>query len=467
MLDTTVPAPSRDHGVDRRFQKKPMKIAVIGAGISGLSCGWLLAREHDVSLYEANAYFGGHTHTHELTIPGPDGALAPIAVDSGFIVFNDRNYPNLVALFDSLNVPYHNSVMSFSVSMHNARLEYAGNHLSNIFAQPINALRPSFWKMLWELRRFYLNVAPLTLDDEACHLTLGAYLEQNRYDPVFVEHHLLPMVAAIWSCPIKTARDYPFASFLKFCQNHGLVQFSDRPQWKTVTGGSKTYVDRILETIPNAFTNTRIQSVTRSEDQVTLIFSDGHQANFDHVVFACHADTALSLLSAPTSDERRLLGACRYASNRAYLHSDPSMMPRRRRAWAAWNYLSKEDDDDVFVSYWINRLQGIQSRDPVIVSLNPPHAPASETTYAEMEYDHPVFDLHTERAQSELWTLQGRQRSWYCGAYFGAGFHEDGLQAGLAVAEHLGGVMRPWNVPGANDRIHLPYESSWPPAMLV
>lgn len=434
------------------------RIAVVGSGISGLSAAWLLSFEHDVTLFEAGATLGGHTNTVDVEVPDASGRTRPLAVDTGFIVFNDRNYPNLSALFEHLEVTWHPSNMTFSVSVDDGRLEYAGNGLGNVFAQRTNVFRPSFWRLIANIARFYRETGALdtaALDDAT---TLGDYLHQNGYPSAFVDGHLLPMVAAIWSCPAATAREYPLRSFLQFAQNHGLVQFRDRPNWLTVTGGARHYVEAMARTVGRVETGTPVRRLRRDPAGVSVVTDRGQTERFDDVVVASHADQALAMLEQPTADEARLLGAFRYTVNRAYLHSDPLLMPKRRAAWAAWNYLERSREDReraLFCSYWMNRLQGLETRDPLVVTLNPPTPPAPGTVLREMTYTHPVFDRGTQAAQARLWGLQGRDRIWFAGSYFGAGFHEDGLQAGLAVAEAIGGRRRPWQVPDPSGRIRV------------
>lgn len=428
-----------------------LRVAVVGSGISGLSCAWLLAHRHEVALFEAEARFGGHSHTVEA---------AGQPVDTGFIVYNEPAYPNLTALFRHLQVPTRASDMSFAVSLDGGALEYAGTDLNGLFAQRRNLLRPRFWQMLAELLRFYRE-APR--DVAACgHLTLEAYLDQHGYGRAFRDDHLYPMGAAIWSSKAAQVGDQPFGAFVRFCQNHGLLQVSGRPVWRTVAGGSREYVQRLLNHQPiDARRDDPVTALQRDAGGVRLRTRTGAWTDrFDHVVLATHADQALALLPAPTPAEQALLGAFGYSRNLAVLHRDPLLMPRRRAVWSSWNYLAARDGDQApTVTYWMNRLQPHlpQGRDaaPLFVTLNPAVPPRPEHLLRTEVYEHPLFDTAAIAAQRRLWRLQGQQRTWFCGAYFGAGFHEDGLQAGLAVAEALGGVRRPWTVAHESGRIHL------------
>ncbi|MBA4805705.1 MAG: FAD-dependent oxidoreductase [Brevundimonas sp.] len=428
-------------GADRR-----LRIAVIGSGISSLSCAWLLSERHEVVVYERDERMGGHSHTVEVRAPGEPA----VAVDMGFIVFNDATYPNLVALLDHLGVGSRSTEMSFAVSLEEGGFEYAAPAL---FAQRRNAFRPRFWSMLAEILRFYRDAPRQLAALEGSDLTLGEFLDRSGFSKALRDDHLLPMAAAIWSSPARTLLDYPAASFLRFCRNHGLLRLTGRPQWRTVEGGSRSYVRRLAERLGEGVRLARqAVRIRRLPAGVEVRDSHGTAEVFDHVVIGTHADQALALLEQPTPDEQALLGAFRYSRNLAVLHSDVGLMPRRRRAWASWNYLGV--GDGLCVSYWMNRLQGLPGRD-LFVTLNPPRPPRAETLLRSEIFEHPIFDAAAVRAQESLWSLQGQGGVWYCGAWFGAGFHEDGLQAGLAVAEALGGVRRPWTVANESGRIHL------------
>ena len=430
----------------------PRRIAVVGTGISGLAAAWLLSQRHDVTVYEKDDRIGGHTNTVRL-----DGPAGRTSVDTGFIVYNDRNYPNLVALFDHLGVQTRATEMSFSASLDGGRFEYSGAGLGGLLAQPANALRPRMWRMLGDLLRFYRDAPKALQDAQSADLTLGAYLTANGYGEPFVRDHLLPMGAAIWSTPVAEMLDYPLAAFVRFCDNHGLLSLRDRPQWRTVVGGSRSYVDHIIAPFQGRIRlNTAVTAIYRGSRGVRIEDRQGGAYDYDQVVIAAHADQALSMLADADPAERRLLGAFRYERNLAVLHSDPALMPHARRAWAAWNFLSRGrgDGQKVCVTYWMNRLQHLPDAVPLFVTLNPLERPAQGTIHRSFLYQHPVYDPGAIRAQGLLWNLQGVRRTWYCGSYFGHGFHEDGLQAGLAVAEQLGGLERPWRVAEPNGRIH-------------
>jgi predicted NAD/FAD-binding protein len=426
----------------------PLKVAVVGSGIAALSAAWLLSQRHRVALYEKGERLGGHSNT--VTAGTAQGE---VAVDTGFICFNDATYPNLIALFDHLGVASRATDMSFAVSLDGGRFEYAA---PGLFAQRRNLLRPRFWSMLGEILRFYRqapdDLAGLTDPD----LTLGDYLKRQGFSEAFRDDHLLPMAAAIWSSPAHTLMDYPAEAFIRFCGNHGLLKLVGRPLWRTVEGGSRVYVERLAQAISDVRLNRGVTAVRRTGDGVVVHDSQGGAERFDHVVIGAHADQALAMLAEPTALETELLGAFRYSRNLTVLHTDAGLMPRRRRAWASWNYIGAEDG--LCVTYWMNRLQGLQGQD-LFVTLNPPRPPRPGALLRSELYEHPVFTPAAIQAQKQLWRLQGQGGVWFCGAHFGAGFHEDGLQSGLAVAEQLGGVRRPWTVENESGRIHLPAPS--------
>lgn len=434
----------------------PLDIAVIGAGIAGLSSAWLLSKTHRVTLYEKEDRPGGHANTVE--VEGQSGGAGP--VDTGFIVYNEPCYPNLVALFDHLGVATRATDMSFSASLDGGRVEYAGSSLATLFAQKRNLLRPRFWRMIADLLRFYREAPGLLADPAAETLTLGEVLDRGGYSEAFIRDHLLPMAAAIWSTPAESMRDHPAAAFIRFCDNHGLLKIKGRPVWRTVEGGSRSYVERILADMPGALRlNCAVEGIVREEARVLVRDRRGVVRAHDHVVIATHADQALALLEDAGEEERRLLGAFGYERNLAILHSDAALMPKRRAVWSSWNYMAEQEDngrDAVCVTYWMNRLQGFLPRDrDLFVTLNPVRPPREGSILRSVLYDHPIFGMEALAAQKQLWSLQGRRQTWFAGSYFGAGFHEDGAQAGLAVAEALGSLPRPWIVPNPSGRIHV------------
>jgi predicted NAD/FAD-binding protein len=425
----------------RQSRPPRQRIAVIGAGIAGLSAAWLLSRGHVVTLFEANDYLGGHTHTVDVTL---DGVTAP--VDTGFLVFNDRTYPQLIALFDHLGIESCASDMSFSVRIDAENLEWAGSNLAAVFAQRRNLLRPRFWGMLSDILRFNREATAAAQNGGSAALTLGEFLARGGYGRAFRDWYLLPMAGAIWSCPTATMLDYPAQTFFAFCANHGLLQVSDRPQWRTVTGGARTYVARLAAEIGDVCINTSVTAVSRRPDGASLRLANGDTQHFDAVVLACHSDQALRLLGDADVVERTVLGAIRYQDNAVILHTDERFLPRSQAAWSAWNYHAHDSmvqTQPVGVSYLINKLQPLPFRRPVIVTLNPGDAPRPETVIDRYRYAHPVFDQAGIAAQARLPQLQGRRNTWFCGAWTGYGFHEDGLKAGMAVAADLG-VTAPW-----------------------
>lgn len=426
-------------------------IAVIGTGISGMSAAWLLSQCHDVTVYETDDRIGGHSNT--VIVPGRNG---PIAVDTGFIVYNEQTYPNLTALLAHLEVPTQLSDMSFSVSLADGELEYSGANLSGLFAEKRNIFRPRFWSMLNDLQRFYREAPRHLALLEQFHTTLGDYLDANGYGTPFRRDHLLPMAASIWSAPTASILNYPAAAFIRFQNSHGLLKLRNRPPWRTVLGGSRAYVERLTARYADRIrVSTGVAAVRREHDCVKVQDRNGGVATFDDVVIASHADQALAILDDACPHERRVLGAFAYSRNTAVLHSDPALMPKRRAVWSSWNHIGGAEGESAercpAVTYWMNSLQRIPQDTPLFVTLNPQRRPR-DIWHSEI-YHHPLFDSAAIHAQRQLWSLQGRRRTWFCGAYFGAGFHEDGLQAGLAVAEAIGGVRRPWTVANESSRI--------------
>ncbi|MFM8465609.1 MAG: NAD(P)/FAD-dependent oxidoreductase [Burkholderiaceae bacterium] len=418
-----------------------MKIAVVGSGISGLSAAWQLSRDgHEVALYEAGDYFGGHTHTVDVDIDGQR-----FGVDTGFLVFNHRTYPNLVRLFEQLDVHTSASDMSFAVKMPmssdvgSRTLEWAGSNLDTVFAQRRNLLSPRFWRMLRDIVRFNRQTTELALTEGAMdEIPLGDFLNENRYSTEFRDWYLLPMAGCIWSCPTEQMLAFPLATFVRFCHNHGLIQVNNRPQWHTVTGGARHYVEKMLAIIAHPYLNTAVTSVRRvplgSSYQVRIESARGMQL-YDHVVLAAHSDQSLKLLHDVSDAEHAVLAAVGYQPNLAVLHTDASCLPQSRKAWSAWNYESAgPGETNVCVHYLLNKLQPLPVKTPVIVSLNPIHAPDPEKVLASFDYAHPVFDGPAVDAQRKLRALQGRRNTWFAGAWTGYGFHEDGLKSGSSVA---------------------------------
>ena len=422
---------------------KTKHIAVIGSGIAGIASAWLLDKKYKVTLIEKNSYIGGHTNT--IKINGKD--KDPVPVDTGFIVYNAPNYPNLVGLFNELDVETRPTNMSFSVSSGDGKLEYAGSNLATLFAQKSNLFKPRFLRMVSDIIAFNKDAKKLIDNKEWNELTVGQFLRLQGYGKGFANDYLLPMAAAIWSCPPSQMAEFPVHSFAQFFNNHGLLNIKNRPQWRTVVGGSSVYIQKLLNRFSgNVISNNQAVSIKRQNNSVTIRLIDGSTIDCDEVVIAAHADEALGLLTSPSVEESNLLGAFQYQLNKTFLHTDETLMPVRESVWSSWNYIARKngkDVDSVSVTYWMNHLQGLNTPENYLVSLNPVQKPDPEKIIETIDYYHPVFDVPAIRAQKSLSRLQGHSNTWFVGSYFGYGFHEDALASAVNVCRQLG-VTPPW-----------------------
>lgn len=409
-----------------------MRIAVIGSGISGLASAWLLSRRHEVTLFEANEYFGGHTHTHDVELAGKH-----YAVDTGFIVYNHAHYPLLTGLFEELGVASQPTTMSFSVHNEASGLEYNASSLNTLFCQRRNMFSPRFHGMVRDLLRFYRE-APALLDSDDDALTLGDYLIEHGYGAAFRDEHLVPMASALWSSPSEQILDFPARYLVRFMANHHMLQLSGRPEWRVVRGGSATYVHALRERWRvRERLNCAVHSVRRDAEGVELRSEAGSE-RFDRAVLACHSDQVLALLHDADNRERAILGAIRYQPNDTVLHTDASLLPRNRRAWAAWNaFIPRGPGEACTVSYCMNLLQGIESPQPFVVTLNRSDAIDPSKILRRMRYHHPLYDRASVAAQRRKHEIQGRRHTWFAGAYWGFGFHEDGIASAVEVAQAL------------------------------
>lgn len=430
-----------------------LKIAVVGSGISGLTAAWLLSQRHDVTVIEADARLGGHAHTVDVAVAGH----GTVAIDTGFIVSNTWTYPNFSALMDYLDVPMRDTAMSFAVSLDRGRYEYSGSSLWSMLGRAPMVVDPRHWQMIRDLVRFYGSASDMAKAVPA-DMTLGAFLQREGYGNNFIHRHILPMAGAIWSSTPEEIAQYPFQAFARFYSNHKLFELGNRPNWRTVQGGSREYVGRLIADSRFA---TQVASpvthITRGPGAVEVVTLGGKRQHFDQVVIASHGDQALRMLANPTAREVELLSVFKTSLNKVYLHRDPQLMPWCKRFWSAWNYMGAGDgaEKKLSVSYWMNALQHLQSPANHFVSLNPQVEPRADLTDGTYHYRHPLFSAATLEAQKNIWDIQGQDRIWFAGAWMGAGFHEDGAQAGLAVAEQLGGVRRPWSVKDESGRIHV------------
>ena len=398
-----------------------MKIAVIGSGISGLSASYYFSKKYKVDLFEQDDHFGGHSYTYDIK---EDNKI--IAVDLGFIVFNEQTYPNLIRFFNELNVPFEKSNMSFSVSIKDTNVEYGGSGFNAIFANKKNLLNFKFLKMINEIINFY-KTAPSLVNTETSNTTLGDYLKSSKLSKYFIEYHIIPMVAAIWSMPFQKAKEMPLKLFLNFFTNHGLFKLKNRPQWYTVSNRSRTYVKKVLEKISGeVFKNYKVSKILRNENNVRILIGNEY-LDYDHVILASHADQSLELLDEPSLEESETLKKFTYVSNEAYLHRDENLMPIRKSAWSSWNSISK--NENTCVTYWLNKLQNLNSERNYFLTLNPVEAIDKNKIIKKIHFTHPYFNKDNVALQKDLHKLQGKKRTWFCGSYFGYGFHEDGLKS--------------------------------------
>ena len=408
-----------------------MKIAVIGSGISGLSAAYYLSKKFKVDLYEKEDHFGGHSYTYDIK-----DNQKTLPVDLGFIVFNELTYPNLINFFQELKVPYEKSNMSFAVSVKDSNVEYAGKNLSSIFSNKKNIFNIHFLKMIREIISFY-KTAPQLLNNDIQNTSLGDYLDQSKISEYFKNYHIIPMVAAIWSMPFSKAKDMPLKLFLNFFINHGLFKLKDRPQWFTVAGRSKSYVSKILPEISGEYyKNYKVKKITRSENNVRInIGANDDFVDYDGVVLACHANESLALLAEPSEQEKNILSEFQYVTNNAFLHTDEQLMPKSKLAWSSWNSISKQDLTNTCVTYWLNLLQNLNTDKNYFLTLNPIQSIEPEKVIKKVIFTHPYFNLKNTNLQKDLKLLQGKNRTWFCGSYFGYGFHEDGLKSALEVVK--------------------------------
>tara|TARA_B100000029_G_scaffold193217_1_gene191321 strand:+ start:26 stop:1312 length:1287 start_codon:yes stop_codon:yes gene_type:complete len=412
-----------------------MKIAVIGSGISGLSAAYYLSKKYKVDLFEKENHFGGHSYTYEINENNKK-----VPVDLGFIVFNKLTYPNLINFFKELKVPYEKSDMSFSVSVKDSTIEYGGTGFNSLFARKNNLLNFNFIKMIYEIISFY-KTAPVLLKKDLKNLTLGNFLDSSKLSKYFINYHIIPMVAAIWSMPFSKARDIPFELFLNFFNNHGLFKLKNRPQWYTVTNRSRTYVSKVLDKISGDYLkNYKIKKIIRSDDNVRIFMdTEGNYRDYDHVVLSCHADESLKLIEKPTDDEKEILKEFRYIPNTAYLHKDVNLMPNRKHAWSSWNSISRKDLKKTCVTYWLNKLQSLDTKENYFLTLNPICEIKENKIIKKINFTHPYLNIKSFKMQNRLKDLQGFKRTWFSGSYFGYGFHEDGLKSSLEMLKQFEG----------------------------
>ena len=408
---------------------RKLKIAVIGSGISGLSCAWKLSGHHQVDLFEKNSYFGGHTNTQNIIIQGKK-----ISVDTGFIVFNNLNYPNLCNFFKTLKVNTYKSDMSFGVSINRENLEYSGTNFLTLFAQKKNILNLRFWKMLFEILQFNRNVEKDK--NEFSSYTIDDYLNVKGYSDYFKKNHIYPVAASIWSSNMDDIKKYPFSKFVDFFSNHGLLKVFNRPKWKTVVDGGQTYVKKVLK-LKNINAHSNVKVNIRNMNNKIFLNVKGKKKIYDHLVLAVHADQVKDIIKLPTN-QKKTFDSIKYTKNTVYLHSDNSLMPKIKKVWSSWNYLDDgEEAGNLTVTYWMNNLQSLKTKTNIFVSLNPSKPPESNKIFKIINYEHPIFDQNTFVNQKKIVKYQGQRNIWYCGAYLGYGFHEDGIRSGLSTAKKI------------------------------
>ncbi len=406
-----------------------MKIAVIGSGISGLSSAYYLSKKYKVDLFEKDDHFGGHSYTYEIK---ERDKIVP--VDLGFIVFNEVTYPNLIRFFKHLNVPYEKSDMSFSVSIKNSNIEYSGSGLGGLFANKSNLFNLKFLNMIREIISFY-KIAPELLNEEIKEQTLGDYLKKKNFSKYFIDYHLIPMVAAIWSMPFDKAKEMPLKFFLNFFNNHGLFKLKNRPQWFTVTNRSRSYVKNITGKISGEiFKNYKVDKIIRSDDNIRIMIGNDY-IDYDQVVLASHADESLNMIEKPTAEEKNLLGKFQYVENEAFLHTDENLMPIKKRAWSSWNSIS--NNDETCITYWLNKLQNLKSEKNYFLTLNPIFKINDSSVIKKVNFTHPYLNSENTKIQKDLHIIQGKKRTWFCGSYFGYGFHEDGLKSSIELTNNF------------------------------
>lgn len=416
------------------------KIAIVGSGISGLACAWFLQDKYDVTLFEKNDYIGGHSNTASISYNNKK-----IAVDTGFIVFNFRTYPNLKAFFEKLNVKIEKSNMSFGVKDLDTAFEYSGNDFWSLFARKRNFLNLKFLKMLLDIIKFNKKSIQLVENAEInADLTLNDFIDDLKLGDYFKNYYLFPMAGSIWSCPLELIKNYPAKAFLQFFYNHGLLTVTNQPQWYTVKGGSKEYVKKITDRFKGKIKlNCSVVKTQKLSEKILLTDSDDAVYDFDHVIFAAHADQTYKILTDKTKEEEKILSKIKSSKNTAFLHKDVEQMPKNKAAWASWIYLTSHKENKVSLSYWMNNLQNIDSKYPLFVTLNPINSIKKEDVFGKFNYEHPIFDLEAIQAQKDLPKIQGQRNIWFCGAWTKYGFHEDGLNSALNIVKNFG-VEVPW-----------------------